>query len=101
MSLALSAVLETRASYSTSVNKPIDPGDGQQGTEHTSKTLPGQKTSREREHVHVERRWAPLHSNVVENRSETHSDGEERLGNGETLRYMVNDQLPAPNERSM
>ena len=83
------------------MNGPVDPGDGEQGTEHTSKTLPGQKASRDREHVHVERRWAPLHPNVVENRPETHSDGEERLGNNETLRCMVNDQLPVLNERSM
>jgi hypothetical protein len=82
----LSAVLKARTSDGSSVNRSVDTSDGEQGTEHTGKTLAGQKTSGNREHVHVKGRWAPLHPNVVEDGSETHSDGEGSLGEDEALR---------------
>lgn len=52
--LVSSTILKTRASDGNSANEPIYPTDNEQGTEHTSKTLTGQKTSGDPEHVHVD-----------------------------------------------
>ena len=89
-SLALSAILGARASDGSSVSGLIDPSDRERGTERTSKTLTGQKTSRDRDCVHVEGRWAPLHLNGVEDGPGAHSDAK-GLGNNEALDRVTND----------
>ena len=81
------------------MNGSINASDGEQGTKHTSETFTGQKTSGDREHVHVEGRWVPLHPKVIEDRSKAHSDGEESLGDNEALYRVMNDQLPVLNEK--
>ena len=82
-------ILEFRASDASSINRSVDASDSEQGAEHTRETLTSQKTGGDREHVHVEGRWTPLHPDVVEDGPETHSDGEDSLWNDEALRCVM------------
>jgi hypothetical protein len=93
----LPTILEGRASDGGSINRSIDASNSEQGTKYTGETLTGQKTSGDREHVHVEGPWAPLHPKVAEDGSETHSNGEKSLWNDETLHCVTNDQLQVSN----
>ena len=87
--LALSTVLEARASDGGSINGSIDASDSKQSTEHTRKALTGHKTCGNREHVHVNGRWALLHPKVVEDGSENHSDREGSLWKDEALHCVM------------
>lgn len=89
MQQGLSAVLKARASYSSSIDGSIDASDGKQGAEHAPEALTGQKTSRDREHVHVVGRRAPLHPNFVNGGPDGHSDGEGSLWKDEPLDCVV------------
>ena len=95
----LSTVLEARTSDGSTMNGSVNTSNSEQGPEYTGQTLTGQKTSGDREHVHVEGRWAPLHPKMIEDRSKTHSDGEESLGDNESLYRVMNDQLPVLSEQ--
>ena len=86
----LSAILEAWTSDGGSVNGSVNASDGKQGAKDTSEPFTGQKTSGDREHVHIEGRWAPLRPKVVEDGSEAHSYGKESLWDNEALYHVMN-----------
>lgn len=97
----LSTELKGRTSNGSSINRPIDTSDSEQGSEHPCETLAGQKASSDGEHVHVEVRWVPLHPNMIEDGSTSHGDGEERLGENETLDCVMGRLARAPSRLSV
>jgi len=85
-----------RASHRRTILGTIHTRDSQDGLEHTSETLTGEETSRDGEHVHVERLGVALEPDVGEHGASSHGEGVVRHGHDEAETDSVPVGNPVP-----